>query len=720
MLLKYLFSFLLLLKVVVSKKGAPYLIYSDTVASFYSCNLAIRASAVFCEKSDYGCACHNPAALASVAGCLNYGKEPNGKETDFFNICEKNYNVTVTEEEYWGAYENYTKYAVYTSDIKGFNKSVPISVPIIVNSTLISKYRNSYANFLGNYRDSLYYGSGVLGYWALVFLLSAIFHWAKFLCPNLVKKCTGPITNFWRKNISLAALGKKDKTNNFRIWKVINILVPSRAETLVIIGFCALTVLACSNDIHWPEGDPIFPNKHNALLRFTADRTGIVATIMMPMLILFAGRNNFLQWVTGINFATFISYHKWMARVIFILVTIHAACYTATFVRNKALKEDYEETYLRWGAIATVAGGIIWIQSILYLRRNWYEVFLIVHIIMAALFIGGAWIHVDELGYVWFLYATVAVWCFDRAVRVARLVHFGCPKASVTLLANETLKVIVRRPKFWPATPGGHAFLHFMRPSCFWQSHPFTFTVSPDSNENIVMYCKVKGGVTHGLYQYLTTHPGKTAQIRVSLEGPYGEPTPARVYDSAVFIAGGSGIPGIYSEVLDLATRTAQDSNKLLKLHWVVKDYDSLFWFYDEILALKDTNIQCTIHVTRPTLCADSEQEETFGDDLPGQSSSDESDEKKSESIDFSETKEINAGVVNSIRKGLSHVTFLEGRPSIENLVKNEIEESNGSVAFVTCGHPLMVDEVRYCCAHALYDSKGKRIDFFEQLQIWA
>ncbi|CAH2354375.1 ferric reductase transmembrane component 4 [[Candida] railenensis] len=719
LLLKYLFSFLVLSNVVVSEKGAPYPSYSETILSFYSCNLAIRASASFCDESDYGCACYNPAALASVAGCLNYGNEPNGKETEFFNFCAKNYATTITEERYWAAYENYTKYAVHTSDIKGFNKSVPISVPIILNSTLISDYRHAYINFLGNYNHSLYYGSGVLGYWALVFVLATIFHWAKFLCPGLMKKCTGPITNFWRKNVTLPALGKKDKTNDVTILKFINILLPSRAETLVLIGFCVVTVFASSHDIHWSEGDPIFPKKQSALLRFIADRTGIVATIMMPMLILFAGRNNFLQWITGINFASFIAYHKWMARVVFVLVMIHSVCFSVIILEKKERKR---EAYLVWGTIATLAGLIIWVQSILYLRRKWYEVFLIVHIVMAALFIGGSWIHVDELGYAWFFYATVIVWFFDRAVRVARLIHFGFPKATVSLLANETLKVVVRRPKFWPAIPGGHAFLHFMRPSCFWQSHPFTFTLSPDSDENIVMYCKVKGGVTHGLYQYLATHPGKTTQIRVSLEGPYGEPTPARVYDSAVFIAGGSGIPGIYSEVLDLATRAVQDSNKLLKLHWVVKDYDSLFWFYDEILALKDTNIQCTIHVTRPTMCAEPEQEEVFSNTIPEQSSSDGSlhYDKKNDSVNFTAVDEVSAGIVGKIKYGLRHVTFLEGRPSIEKIVKAEVEESSGSIAFVTCGHPYMVDELRYCCAHALYDSKGKRIDFFEQLQVWA
>ncbi|CAH2351125.1 ferric reductase transmembrane component 3 [[Candida] railenensis] len=718
MLYRYIFSFLFLVRAVLSY--SKYETYGPGILSFYSCNLAIQATATFCDAEDYGCTCHNPAAIASVAGCVNYGKAPDGSEKDYFHYCNEYYEANITEAIYMEAYQNYTKYAVKTTDIENFNMTEIIDVPVILDPTLISNYRKAYVNFLGNYNNSLYYGSGILGYWALVFLLSGISHWAKFLCPNLMKKCTGPITNFWRKNVTLAALGKKDKTNNVRIWKVINILVPSRVETIIIIGFCAVTIFGNSHAINYFEGDPIFTSRSEALMRYSADRSGITATIMVPLVILLAGRNNFLQWITGINFATFITYHKWVARVMFTLVVIHAACYTVNYSNEGYLTSEYHEKFMIFGALATVAGGIIWVQSVLYLRRNWYEIFLLGHIILAVLFIVGAWYHVIDMGYLEFLYASIAVWSFDRAVRIGRLIHFGCPKASVTLLANETLKVTVRRPKFWSATPGGHAFLHFMRPSCFWQSHPFTFTVSPDSNENIVMYCKVKGGVTHGLYQYLTTHPGKTAQIRVSLEGPYGEPTPARVYDSAVFIAGGSGIPGIYSEVLDLATKAAQDTSKALKLHWVIKDYHSIFWFYDEILALKNSKIDCTIHVTRPTLCADSEQEETFGDVLPEQSSSDENDEKKSGSIDFSETKEVNAGVVSDIKKGLSHVTFLEGRPSIENLVKAEVEESNGSVAFVTCGHPLMVDEVRYCCAHALYDSKGKRIDFFEQLQIWA
>ena len=717
MLFKYLISLLLLSRVVVAYR--KYSHHSDAAISYYGCNYLVRQTALFCGTKFAGCTCHNPYAIATIAGCINDGKEPDGQEKAYFAYCEKYNYGTITEEMYWAAWENYTKYAVYTSEIEGYNKSVPIEVPLKLNSTLIKYYKQSYYNDYGNLRDSLYYGSGMLAYWALVFLLSGVVHWTKILFPGFVKKFVGPISNFWRKNVTLPALFKKDKANEVLCFKVFYFLAPSRIESIVIFGFCLVTTFCSAHALHYFDEDVLYEDREHAMLKYCSDRTGIIATILVPLLILLAGRNNFLQWITGINFATFITYHKWVARVTFIEIVIHGAVWTKIFKLDNEMSEYYEQNYMIWGAVATVAGGVSWILSILYLRRNWYEIFLLGHIILAVFFVVGTWYHVIDLGYLEFLYASVAVWVFDRVVRIARLIHFGCPKAKVSLLANETLKVVVCRPKFWPAIPGGHAFVHFMRPSCFWQSHPFTFTVSPDSDENIVMYCKVKGGVTHGLYQYLNTFPGKTAQIRVSLEGPYGEPTPARVYDSAVFIAGGNGIPGVYSEVLDLAVRATVSSRKALKLHWIVKDYNSLFCFYDEILALNNTNVQCTIHITREKVHFEDDRISDSNVNQHSSSDNSVSNDKKSGSPNFNSTDEINANKIAMIKKELGHVYFLEGRPSIENLVKNEIEESNGSVAFVTCGHPSMVDEVRYCCAHALYDTKGKRIDFFEQLQVW-
>ncbi|MDN5811099.1 MAG: ferric reductase-like transmembrane domain-containing protein, partial [Tetragenococcus koreensis] len=500
-------------------------------------------------------------------------------------------------------------------------------------------------------------------------------------------------------------------------------------------GFTAVTIAACSAQIKYVEGGPRSDDKHETLLRLVADRTGIISKIIMPLLILFAGRNNFLQWLTRWDFATFIAFHRWVARVVFILVFIHSIANTAAYLMSGRYYTRMQNNFMIWGTIATVASGIITFQGMLYFRRKWYEMFLIIHIIMAALFIGGAWVHVDELGYVWFYYATVAVWVFDRVVRIGRLVVFGCPKSEVILLADETLKVIVPKPSYWKSVPGGHAFIHFMRPSCFWQSHPFTFT-SSEEQDKIVLYCKVKGGVTHGLYQYLATHPGRTTQIRVALEGPYGEPTAAKRYDSAVFVAGGNGIPGIYSEIHDLAVRSKSNIKQSLKLVWVVREYRSLYWFYEEILALKNTKINTTIYITKPESQAYVEE---FNHRIPLITNESDSDadiavEKKHEKIEdnYSFKEKDSSGdssseepvdknrIIEIVKSELSHVTFKEGRPSMEEMVLQVIDESNGSVAFVTCGHPVMVDDLRHSVVSNLDNTKNERVEFFEQLQVWA
>lgn len=60
------------------------------------------------------------------------------------------------------------------------------------------------------------------------------------------------------------------------------------------------------------------------------------------------------------------------------------------------------------GTVATVIAGLMLFQGMLYLRRKWYEVFLIGHIILAVFFIIGTWIHVVDFGYMWYIYAAVA------------------------------------------------------------------------------------------------------------------------------------------------------------------------------------------------------------------------------------------------------------------------------------------------------------------------
>ncbi|KAI5911529.1 ferric reductase transmembrane component, partial [Candida parapsilosis] len=185
-----------------------------------------------------------------------------------------------------------------------------------------------------------------------------------------------------------------------------------------------------------------------------------------------------------------------------------------------------------------------------------------------------------------------------------------------------------------------------------------------------------------------------------------------------------------------------------VKLMWVVREWRSLYWFYEELLNLRDTKIETTIYITQPSchvfidefnnrfqglerLEEDSENldhEKEYSINEVVQVEENSSDEKqdsikevaKIEQNSYDEKGGSTHRIVDIIKRELSHVIFKEGRPSIKDIIPQEIHESNGSIAFVTCGHSAMVDEIRYCCAKNVTNPDKKRVDFYEQVQVWA
>lgn len=707
LVIAYFLSWVFFATSVKAGKNAKFQLYGD-ITYFYTCNLQISLSVSYCATPyNATCLCANKNALATYAGCLAFDNRNTTTAVNYMmNYCEENGNVTVEKDWYEKSYQYFLSNAKTEKEIPNFNKTIPIDVPFKLDEAEMKLYERAYKQFLGNYDDSLYYGAGILGYWLLIMCIGAIVNWGKVMFPGLTKKLTSKPINLWRQYVSMPATFRKKKAEELRIFKFFDSLIPSRFESIVIFLFYIVVLMIHAMNMHYVDGDPVFENnKYNSQARNVADRTGITGTIMMPLVFLFSSRNNFLQWLTGWNYNTFVTYHRHIARVMFILIALHSILFTVLLRDDMS---EFSETYMIWGVLATVSGGIILFQAMLFFRRRWYEIFLLIHILFAALYVAGTWIHVDELGYVWFVYPAVAVWCADRVVRIARLVIFGFPKARVSLLADDTIKVEIPKPSYWKTIPGGHAFIHFLKPTYFWQSHPFTFVESP-ADTHIILYCKVKGGITHSLYQLLVRSPGQAITMRVGVEGPYGEPTPARYADTAVFIAGGNGIPGIYSEVMDMARRMPNETKNAMKLYWIIRDYKSLEWFNDELTLLGNTNIETTIYVTKPDL----------SNLLTGDGSDDTSSKKESDSQDMNlESKESLQGV-DLVKSRFSHITFKKGRPSIEDIVDLEIKESNGSVAFVACGHPAMVDETRYFCSRNVDNPQKKRVDFYEQVQVW-
>lgn len=78
-----------------------------------------------------------------------------------------------------------------------------------------------------------------------------------------------------------------------------------------------------------------WPNIPRQLLRYVADRTGILSFANLPLLWVFAGRNNVFIWATGWNFATFNLFHRHVAWIATLQAVAHTIAYLILFFEGK-------------------------------------------------------------------------------------------------------------------------------------------------------------------------------------------------------------------------------------------------------------------------------------------------------------------------------------------------------------------------------------------------
>jgi predicted ferric reductase len=697
-----------------------FMIYHYNTLAWQGCSgILAKNVLLFSSKDKAGyCNVKNQPALGTMAHCIRMlPHHAEGAEQDFIKSCAKYH---LTQEEFDHAYDNATQYLVLNpkKNDPNFNISKVFNKPVLLTQTQVNAGYDSNVGRYMNYNKSSFFALALLSYWFFLILLSGACNVVYFVCPGFIKKLTGKFNNSIRKLVFLPALGSKTHAHHKNLGKWIIWMLPTRWESIMMACYWILLILFSSLAYNHDKNNYIWPKESMEIGRKIADRTGSIVVFIIPQLILFAGRNNFMQWLSGWPYARFLYVHKWMSRASFLLIIAHAVgmTYNAGGFHAAKYHTRNSEAYVQWGYVALICSGLMFVQACYSIRKLNYEIFLILHLIFAVFFVAGGWIHVANHEFQQFFIAATAVWCFDRFVRLVRLAAFGIRSAQVQLIANETLKVTVARPRYWKPFPGCHAFIHFIRPTCFWQSHPFTIVdqVEDDKTHTITFYLKVKGGVTHGLYKYLSRQPENKATIKVTIEGPYGNRLPLDRYDTAVFLSGGNGIPGLYYQARDIVKN---NSNKTrVKFYWVIRHYRSIEWFYEELLKFENSNVEPVVYVTQPDVGLTT----PIAPQISSSSEFDEQEEKLNESnntkAELHET-ESEAYIAN-LKKKLSFVDFREGRPNMNQVVAEEIAESNGSIAFTTCAHGTMVDDARKAVVDNL-DSTPNRVELFEQIQGW-
>ncbi|EXM20426.1 hypothetical protein V3481_016258 [Fusarium oxysporum f. sp. vasinfectum] len=376
---------------------------------------------------------------------------------------------------------------------------------------------------------------------------------------------------------------------------------PSVGQGLYIALFLALVVVFTAIDYELRQPHARFMGERRELLAYLVYRTGALAFALLPLIILFPSRNNLLLWLSNWSRSTFILLHRWIGRTFALLAVLHAI-----FVLVGSDKMGTTD-WRRWGSVTVIFTVITCLGSGLYVRKANYELFLLMHILIAALVIVGCWYHLmlryasirlHSPGYttgheIW-LYLAIALWGFERLVRIVRVIRLGILRSKVKDIGAGYVRVDVPNVR-WGLDPGKHVFVYFptlapMRP---WENHPFSVIptvalqrrgtsatpgspTSPGASSGLEdieksttqiavvrqssASAEISAGVTlfikksTGITKYLESHD----RLLTFLEGPYPGSDTRQVLrcDRLLLIAGGVGITSLFA---------------LIHNHWNVK-----------------------------------------------------------------------------------------------------------------------------------------------------
>ncbi|KAK5630936.1 hypothetical protein RRF57_006651 [Xylaria bambusicola] len=260
--------------------------------------------------------------------------------------------------------------------------------------------------------------------------------------------------------------------------------IPSRALSISISIYIALNIIFSSISFGSFQPNVYFPSQRFELCEYVGNRTG---TLSLHCHII-AGRNNLLISITGWSQTTFLTLHRWVARVATVQAIVHSAVYTLQYVDPgyegaTSYSAKAAEPFYWWGIIGTITLSLAVAFAMLPFRILLYELFLAVHIVLVILDLIACWYHLVphfgfKYGYQVWLYICFAFWAADRLARLTRIAYYNHPghaKAMVEAIPNCNILQITVIPRTMRGIgPGQHTFLYFPTLGRLWESHPFS------------------------------------------------------------------------------------------------------------------------------------------------------------------------------------------------------------------------------------------------------
>ena len=387
---------------------------------------------------------------------------------------------------------------------------------------------------------------------------------------------------------------------------IVNKTLPSNGTTLMVLAFVGLQIFYTFFNI----------SLSLPMLFVLADRTSLVFVANLPLLYLFAAKNQPIKFLTGYSYESLNLFHRRLGEVMCLLALLHSAgmigvWYTVLQPAGITLIKFLLIKMILLGIGAFVAYELLYLTSLGSFRQRWYELFLGIHVVLQVAALVLVWFH-HRRGR-WYVGVALVIFLVDRLVY-----RFAVKATTVraSLRVHEDRKTVVLRapvsiqekhqwvkPIFgagitsgWKATE--HVFLTVpsLAHKHIVQAHPFTIaSKAPAADEqeaSLDFIIRAQNGFSGDLVRYAECRN----TVNVRLDGPYGSQTAVELLqdsEHAVIVAGGSGIavawPLVWSVIERAATLDAESlislaNKKKILFVWIIRERSHISWLGEEKL----------------------------------------------------------------------------------------------------------------------------------------
>ena len=360
-----------------------------------------------------------------------------------------------------------------------------------------------------------------------------------------------------------------------------------------------------------------------------AIRSGMIAVAMTPWIIATSMKANLLTILIGIGPERLNVFHRWAGYICLFLSLVHAIPFYIQPVWNDDGMVIFQRLFPGGSGIIYGTGiaclvPLVWlcVASLPFIRRIAYELFVILHVPVGAVYLGVLFWHTKNFLASWsYLYTSIAIWVFCYMMRFFKL-NWTRPwrfafmvgdEAAITLMSENAIKITIPTQMRWK--PGQYVYLR-MPGISFFENHPFTISslCSDDfpseygeDYRDCVLVFKPYGGFTRRVLE-TAIEKGPFHTYRAFLDGPYGGMRrDLAAFDTCILIAGGSGITALMSQLLNLIKRMRDGKaiTRKVVVVWAIKRLEAMDWFREELRICRDSappeSVTCKFFVTATT-----------------------------------------------------------------------------------------------------------------------